>query len=396
MQIESLRLRNFKTYKNVEIVNIPRFCVIVGANGSGKSTLFDVFGFLKDCLTNNVSVALRKRGGFHEVVSRNADDESIFIEIQYRMPITGKDRLVTYSLEIVPDGQKASIKSETLRYKRGQYGSPFHFLDFSYGSGKAVTNEEDFAKTDEDLNREEQNLDAKDILAIKGLGQFQRFKAAAALRHLIENWHVSDFHISMARGIKEPTGDVDHLSTTGDNLQQVAKTLHEEYPEIFKRVLRKMRERVPGISDIAAEDTPDGRLLLKFSDGAFKDPFIDKFVSDGTIKMFAYLVLLNDPKPHPFLCIEEPENQLYPKLLPELAEEFREYADKGGQVFGSTHSPDFLNAVEVSEVFWLEKHKGFTSVKRASDDPQIVAYMGEGDKMGFLWKEGFFGQADPL
>lgn len=396
MQIESIRLRNYKAYKNVEIVNIPSFCVFVGANGSGKSTFFDVFGFLKDCLTNNVTVALRKRGGFHEVVTRNAGEESIFIEMQYRMPITGKDRLVTYSLEIVPDGQKACVKSETLRYKRGQYGSPFHFLDFSYGSGRAVTNEEDFAKTDEELNREEQNLDAKDILAIKGLGQFQRFKAAAALRHLIENWHVSDFHISMARGIKEPTGEVDHLSTTGDNLQQVAKTLHDEHPEIFKQVLKKMSDRVPGIADIVAEDTPDGRLLLKFSDGAFKDPFIDKFVSDGTIKMFAYLVLLNDPKPHPFLCIEEPENQLYPKLLPELAEEFREYAGRGGQVFVSTHSPDFLNAAEVDEVFWLEKNKGFTAVKRASDDPQIVAYMNAGDKMGFLWKEGFFGQADPL
>lgn len=396
MHIESIRLRNFKAFKHIEIDNIPHFCVFVGANGSGKSTLFDVFGFLKDCLTYNVSTALRGRGGFHEMVTRGADSEGITIEIQYRMPITGKDRLVTYILEIEADGSRACIKREILRYKRGQHGSPFHFLDFSYGSGMAVTNEEDFDKTDEELNKEPQTLDSRDILAIKGLGQFQRFKAATALRHLIENWHVSDFHINMARGIKEATGDAEHLSITGDNLQLVAKTLHDDYPEIFTRILDKMRSRVPGITEIATEETKDGRLLLKFSDGAFKDPFIDKFVSDGTIKMFAYLLLLHDPKPHPFLCIEEPENQLYPKLLAELAEEFREYTNRGGQVFVSTHSPDFLNAVDVDEVFWLEKHDGFTTVKRARDDSQIVAYMKAGDKMGYLWKEGLFGQADPV
>lgn len=52
-----------------------------------------------------------------------------------------------------------------------------------------------------------------------------------------------------------------------------------------------------------------------FQDGSFKTPFLDRYVSDGTIKMFAYLVLLYDPRPHPLLCVEEPENQLYPKLM---------------------------------------------------------------------------------
>jgi predicted ATPase len=68
------------------------------------------------------------------------------------------------------------------------------------------------------------------------------------------------------------------------------------------------------------------KYLLRFKDGAFEDPFLARHVSDGTIKMFAYLILLYDPKPHPLLCVEEPENRLYPKLLWELAEEFRAYS----------------------------------------------------------------------
>jgi predicted ATPase len=395
MRIESIRLKNYKLFRDVYISDIPKFCVIVGANGSGKSTLFDVFGFLHDCLKGNVRQALDKRGRFREVLSRDTSDDTILIEIQYRMVILNVDRLVTYSLEIAEEKGQAVIRREILRYKRGAYGSPYHFLDFSNGSGYAITNEEDFRKTDEELKRETQTLDSPDILAIKGLGQFERFKAANAFRQLIEAWHVSDFHINVARGRKEATGLTEHLSETGDNLPRVAQYLFEHHGPVFNIILKKMSQRVPGVKDIVPELTADGYLILRFQDGSFKTPFLDRYVSDGTIKMFAYLVLLHDPKPHPLLCVEEPENQLYPLLMVELAEEFRLYANRGGQVLVSTHSPDFLNAVELDEVLWLVKHNGYTEVRRAKDDPQIAAYMADGDKMGYLWKQGFFEGADP-
>ena len=397
MKIESLTLKNFKAFKDVKLTAIPDLCVVVGANGSGKSTLFDVFVFLHDCLTQNVARALEKRGGFNEVLSREASKQAIVIELQYRLPIAKVDRLVTYYLEIKQQDRRAIVAREILRYKRGRYGSPFHFLDFSRGSGYAILNEEDFDKADEDLEREEQTLDKPDMLAVKGLGQFQRFKAANAFRQLIESWHISDFHVNLARGSKDTAGYSEHLSRTGDNLQFVARRLYEDEPEIFSRIIEQMKKRVPGIGDIKPEQTRDGRVLLNFQDGSFKDPFVDKYVSDGTIKMFAYLILLYDPSPHPLLCVEEPENQLYPALLEELAEEFRAYTKRrsGGQVFVSTHSPDFLNAIDLEEVFWLKKHEGYTEIGRASEDKQIAAYMNAGDKMGYLWSHGVFPEIDP-
>ncbi len=133
-----------------------------------------------------------------------------------------------------------------------------------------------------------------------------------------------------------------------------------------------------------------GRLVLRFQDGSFKDPFIARYVSDGTIKMFAYLVLLYDPKPHPLLSVEEPENQLYPELLIELAEEFRDYARRGGQVFVSTHSPDFLNGAQLEEIFYLVKKDGFTTGRRASDSELLHDLVAEGDLPGALWKQRLF------
>lgn len=394
MKIISLTIKNYRTLQDITIHDIPSFCVFIGANGTGKSTLFDVFGFLRDSLKNNVRQALQSRGGYREVITRGHEKEDIHFEIQFRMKILNKERLVTYLLTIGQEDNKTVIKREILRYKRGSYGSPFHFLDFRYGEGYAINNEEDFDKPDEELEREFQILEAKDILAIKGLGQFQRFKAASAVRLLIENWYVSDFHISDARGSKD-AGYAEHLSTTGDNLPLVAQYIFENHKDIFEEVLIKMKHRVPGISQVEAKETEDGRLVLRFQDESFKDPFIARYVSDGTIKMFAYLVLLHDPNPHPLLCVEEPENQLYPSLLHELAEEFESYTRKEGQVFVSTHSPDFLNAVDLDNIFWLEKQKGLTKVYRASDQEILKKLYHEGDLPGALWKQGLFGGVDP-
>ncbi|TDI45393.1 MAG: hypothetical protein E2P02_07585 [Acidobacteria bacterium] len=164
----------------------------------------------------------------------------------------------------------------------------------------------------------------------------------------------------------------------------------ESHRESFDRVLEVMRERVPGVSRVEAKPTEDGRIVLRFQDGSFQDPFIARYVSDGTIKMFAYLVLLYDPKPHLLLAVEEPEIQLYPELLHELVEEFRDYARRGGQGFISTHSPDFLNGTKLEEIYWLVKEDGFTTVKRASENELLANLVKEGDLPGALWKQGLF------
>lgn len=393
MKIEKIRIKNFKVYQDTEIRDLPNMCVFLGANGAGKSTLFEVFGFLSDALKSNVKTALNKRGGYKEVYSRNGDGD-IEIEIKFRNPdVDGKKQpLITYELSVcLGETNLPVVSKEVLSYRRGNRGRPYRFLEFAYGKGNAIVNESEFesAKQEFKEQREEQTLDSPDILAIKGLGQFQKFNAISSFRRLLENWYVSNFQIQAAQNI-EDTGLSEHLSTTGDNLAQVTKYIYENYPDTFQKILDKMKERVPGIDKVEATETIDGRIVLQFSDGSFKDPFISRFVSDGTIKMFAYLVLLNDPKPHPLLCIEEPENYLHPELLIELAEEFRDYANRGGQVFISSHSPDFVNALELDELFWLNKNKGFTSIKRASDDGAISSLFSEGDKLGYLWKQGYF------
>ncbi len=389
MNIESIRIRNYKVFRDITLENIPSYFVVVGQNGSGKTTLFDLFGFLRDCLEGNVDSALQKRGGFYEVISRNADEKTILIEIKVRFNIQKKSRLVTYHLEIGHHRGSSVVVREFLKYKRGKSGYPKLFLDYRYGEGFFVGNEQDFDAKGIELQIVKQSLDSPSILAIKGLGQFDRFIAAKSFRFMLENWYISDFHINRARGEKDYEY-AEHLSPSGDNLASYASRIYKERRDIFNQVLLCMQSRIPGVKNVEAKELYPGRIILRFQDGSFKDPFIDRYVSDGTIKMFAYLLLLNDPSPHPLLCIEEPENQLYPALMEELAEEFQEYSDRGGQVFVSTHSPDFLNAVPVESIYWLDKKDGYSSVYRVGENQTIHQLCKEGDKPGYLWKQGVF------
>ena len=385
MQIESIEIRNYRLFRHAELKNLPPLTIVIGVNGSGKSTLFDVFSFLKDALAQNVAVAVQRRGGFRELVSRDQKGP-IAITVKFR---ESGGRLATYELRIAEDKGRPVVDREVLKFRRGQRGRPWHFVDFSRGKGTAITNESAYGQAGAEAERKDYALDDPSVLAIKGLGQFREFRVVSEFRSLIENWHISDFHIEDARPSPE-AGYAEHLSSRGDNIAQVAQYLYENHQDRFKQVLEAMKRRVPGVSNVEAKPTEDGRLVLRFQDGSFKDPFIARYVSDGTIKMFAYLVLLYDPKPHPLLAVEEPENQLYPELLYELIEEFRDYARRGGQVFVSTHSPDFLNGAHLEEIYWLVKKDGFTEIKRASESELLQRLIKEGDQPGTLWKQGLF------
>ncbi len=124
MRIEQLKVENFRVFEKTEIRDLTGLTVVVGANGSGKSTLFDIFGFLRDALKDNVRAALGKRGGFREVISRGKSGPIRF-EIKFREK---NGPLATYTLEIGEDEGRPVVEHELLKYRRGQHGRPWHFF----------------------------------------------------------------------------------------------------------------------------------------------------------------------------------------------------------------------------------------------------------------------------
>lgn len=374
----SMALSNYKVLQNTNLVTLPPLAILVGANGTGKSTFFDAFAFLRDCLVHNVRKALWDRGGFREVVSRGHENESIELWLKLPLTMDGRPCLASYHLEIAQ--KKSPFVSRESLVCEEQDGATYPAFEFSMGRGYAVA----------EGVREEFELGSDDILALKGLGQFRRFREAYALRKAIEGWHVFCLSIDAVRraaGMGCP-GEDEHLSPTGDNLRHVARRLWEEHPERFARILDAMKIHVPELCSIIPHKTQDGRELLQFGFGRGRE-FCDSRVSRGSLALLAHLVLFGESSPHSLLCVDCPESHLYPGLLAELVENFRAYADRGGQVLIATHSSDLLNAVEPEEVFCFMRDKsGFAQIVRALDIPGVAVAMEKGESMGHLLEQG--------
>ncbi len=386
-RIQYLRVQNFRALWNVEFKNLSPFSVLVGPNGSGKSTVFDVFAFLAECFESGLRRAWDKRGRAKELRTRNSEGP-ITLEIKY------KERdypLITYHLSVGERNGSPIVVEEWLQWRRGPHGKPFRFLDYREGRGRAVSGE----LPDERDRRVEIPLKSPDLLAVNALGQFEEHPRVAALREFITGWYVSYLSMDSARNQPE-AGPHERLSRTGDNLANVVQYLAEQHPDRLEQIFEVLRQRVPRIEKVLAETMPDGRLLLQIKDAPFSQPVLSRFASDGTLKMLAYLVLLYDPVPPSFIGIEEPENFLHPRLLPELAEECRRATERT-QLLVTTHSPFFLNALRPEEVWVLWRdEKGYTHPQRVADIRGIADFVKNGAQLGHLWMEGYFGVGDPL
>jgi predicted ATPase len=420
-KIEGFRIKNFRALKDVTLGRLwnqqqadplTPMTAVIGKNGVGKSTLFDAFGFLADALKSGVEEACdsRGRGGF-ERIRAQGQKGPIEFEVYYKED--GNARPITYEISIDVDssGRPYVLKERLRQRRKGQkHGWPFSFLVLNSGKGVVWKGDKEGRQIDEERgefdllglmesiksgeakeeSRETEVVELEDMrkLGIATLGSLKQHPRISAFRKFIEGWYISYFTPDEARSLPL-AGPQKHLNIHGDNLGNVVQFMEREHPRRFQTILDRIAEKIPGINKIDTEKTTDGRLLLRFNDKGFQDPFYSQQMSDGTLKVFAYLLLLEDPTPPPCLCIEEPENGLYHKLLESLAKEFREHATgrKGGsQVFVTTHQPYLVDALEPAEVWILEKGSdGYSVIRRASDDTIVKNMVEEGLPLGGLW-----------
>jgi predicted ATPase len=248
---------------------------------------------------------------------------------------------------------------------------------------------------DNDDERVRERLDSPELLAVNTLGQLARHPRVGALRRFITSWYLSYLSADSTRTTPE-AGPQERLSQWGDNLPNVIQYLKEQHPERLEVMLSILARRVPRLEQVTAQPMQDGRLLLEIKDAPFERPILAKYASDGTLKLLAYLTVLYDPSPPQLIGIEEPENFLHPKLLPELAEECRN-ASAATQLFVTSHSPYFVSALRPAELRVLYRNEaGYTQAVRVADMPRAVRMFEAGGKLGHLWMEGFFDAGDPL
>ncbi len=387
-RIEYLKVQNYRALKDVEIKNIKPITVLLGANGSGKSTIFDVFAFLSECFNENLRKAWDRRGRFRELRTRGSQG-AIVIEMKYREAPTAP--LITYHLAINEKDNRPYIEEEWLQWRRGQTGKPFRFLDFKSGEGQVISGE----SPEQEDERITEKLESPEFFAVNTLGQFAKHPRVSALRKFIAGWYLSYLTADNTRTTPE-AGPQERLSATGDNLPNVIQNLKEQHEPTLEKILATLSQRIPKLEKVEASIMQDGRLLLQIKDAPFAQPILSRFASDGTLKMLAYLTVLYDPKPPQLIGIEEPENHLHPKLLPELAEECRN-ASANTQLMVTTHSPFFVDRIRPDELWILYRdEQGFTQAKSAAEMKGVKEFVEHGALLGSLWMEDYFELGNPI
>jgi predicted ATPase len=403
--LEGIQIQNFRALHNIVLGKtfdnkneaLPRLMAVIGANGSGKSSLMDALGFIGDCLTEGVQAACDKphRGGFERLRTQGID-ESIKFEIRYRQ--TSDSRPISYSLHINCDKYgRPVVAYERLRQRRkGQSsGWPHSFLTIENGEGTVWAGEA--SDKSEGTRHDEIKMADRQVLGIASLGTLADHPRIAAFRAFLSGWYLSYFVPQLAR--TQPMSGVDaHLDRTGENLAKYLQFIAREHPSNFKQMLARIAKKVPGIVRIEPVVAPDKRLLLAFHASGYKEPFFQQDMSDGTLKMLAYMLLMEDPDPAPLVGIEEPENGLHHQLLADLAREFKAFARKsrGPQVIITTHAPNFVDALAPEEVWILDKGAdGYSQLTRAADIKGVQEMFDEGIPMGSLWYSNHFGIGSP-
>lgn len=409
-KIEGIRIQNYGPLKDVVLGKtrtdqqaqaLSNLVAVIGASGSGKSTFSDAFGFITDCLEIGVEGACdaNNRGGYERLRTQGAE-EPISFELYYRE--TSNTRPITYELVIDQDRLgRPYVKEERLRQRVDKYGRPRSFLHLQEGKGYAFAGSEkenegqddDGSITGEKIDVELSDIRRPGIVTLGAMKQYERIEKFLAF---LKSWYLCYFSPDAARSMQSAAPQ-QYLNRNGNNINNVAQYMYRENRREFEKVLKDIQTKLPGIEKIEPKEFDNGQMMLQFWETGFDRAFYSPKMSDGTLKLFAYYLLLNEKNPRQLVFIEEPENGLYHHYMCSLADEMRRNVGRGftKQLFVTTHSPFFVNALAPEDVWVLKKNgQGYSTVKRASEFSCVKELAEEGVSLGDMWYSEYFEEGE--
>ncbi|MDR3182455.1 MAG: ATP-binding protein [Planctomycetaceae bacterium] len=379
--LEGFWVRNFKSLKQVGIGTcFPKFVYVddetkvfpyalspvtlfTGANSTGKSSAIDAFNFVSDCYRYGADAAVLKRGGYDAVYSQGSSGVISF-GFHYRQP--NENEAVTYAVSIDCSKHKVPyIETEILAYQRGKESLPVMLLQNSAKSIRYLAPDEKIT------NAELTKIEFTDYnhLGLAALESHPKFPVLQSLRRFFENWTLCHFTPDPARGLDKALPHRQE-SPHGVSLSGVVRYVIKHYKKKLSALLDRVAAAMPNVEKILLDDSEPSKPQLAFKLRDRDVPLPITHISAGMVRLFTYLLLLQEDEPAPLAVIEEPENGLDRKLRTRMLEEIRDFENRetGTQVLMTTHHPAVANAVHPAQVWVFEKDRdGFTAVERASD-----------------------------
>ncbi len=380
--IRSVRIRNFKALRDTGPLRLGDLSVFIGNNGSGKSSVFEALRFLQDAFRLGLDKAFQPYGGIENVRHYQArllkmqTTKSGFrkqfapVKITLVCQIEKKRYEYTVAINTTFDGDFLVVEHESLKFdKRVMFESNLTVSE--------QFNSIEYISLDQSLTR---NYATGQLFAADQTGNGPY--AALVFGQYIRNWQ---FLTLNAHVMGQPTAvdrlnPVVRLSPEGQNVAAMIRQIARE-PERLNAIVDKMKFILPYASDIQTHTTEDfdQKIQLRLLESGLQTPIPGWLFSSGTLRILALLAVLNQPELPTVLFIDEIENGLDPRTIGLLTEEIRQAVLSGQlQVVATTHSPYFLDLLDLKHIIVTERQDDKVTFNRPDSDQSLT-----------LWKERF-------
>ncbi|MEG4345527.1 AAA family ATPase [Microcoleus sp. A003_D6] len=330
IELVSANIKNFRSLGDLTL-NFKNLTILVGCNSSGKSNSLQALSILSQMVTVGSPPP---------------------VEFMQRFLRFGVNQDITFSIT-VKQAKKTAEYTVSMSLQEGKFFYSREQLLIS--KHKVIESKNGEGTVRDEKGRNSQRYQSKaGNLALKSAGDFGDRPFTAKLAEFIINWDFYDLDPKSMRGspmfvigdnIVMNRENIPSLGSTGREIQDVLQYWAENDREKFELVSQELNDCL-GIS-LKLVDEEGEKIIKVLEKGSLEIPLSN--MSDGTLRIMAYYVLLHQDQLPTLIGIEEPERNLHPGLLREVASVVKRLSQKT-QVIITTHSSQLLDCFNLDEI----------------------------------------------
>lgn len=356
VRIKSVTIEGFRSLKDIQHLELPQLTVLIGANGAGKSSLirfFEMLGWMFKSSSLQEFV-LRYGGGDDQFFMGARKTPRIHAEL--RLESTSGDNDYRFDLAHLSAGDSVMVMNEAYRYSAHDREGEADWIEIE-GVGK------------------ESSL----------LGQ--QGKTARTIINFLRQCATYQFHDTSANAAIHNRWDVTdslRLRSDGGNLAAVLLSLHEAERKRYELIVKQIRRVLPAFKDFVLE-AEAGKVLLRWVGNQSDKVFGSHLTSDGSLRLFCLMTLLNLPPARlpNVLFFDEPELGLHPHAITLVAEMIKRVSEQR-QIFIATQSPYLVDCFELENIIVASASNGETTLRNLPRE-QYQEWLDDEYQLSDIW-----------
>jgi predicted ATPase len=334
LQLRTARIENFKSLGDVELP-FKNLTILVGSNNSGKSNFLESLRFLRYLLLAESFLTLETLSKVLRFGNQN---------LYWTILVEDEDGVkAEYSVAVTSNQTSNLLSRENLKV------NGIEVINIIDGIGEV---------RDEDGNNYQpyhSEPDSIGSLALRSAGNFGNKPLTKKLAAYIRGWkfyNVDPDEIRKYSVFLAEVGDIIQKKK-GSESTPILNSQAKEIQEILNYWAKNETNKVEAISEelqlifnISLTIIEEGNPIVKVLEDNEREMPLSN-MSDGTLRLLAYLILLYQSELDipTLIGIEEPERNLHPGMLKFLASILKRLSEKTQVVF-TTHSSQLLDCFE--------------------------------------------------